>query len=163
MKRSFRSYDEAGALIESWRSEGLKVVFTNGVFDLIHPGHVAYLEEAAEQGDRLIIGLNSDESVKALGKGEHRPICDQDARATVLAALRSVDAVILFNESTPLNLITKVKPNVLVKGGDYQIDDIVGATEVLENGGEVKNLSFIEGHSTTSIEQKILKAGLSKK
>jgi len=145
-----------------WEKDELRVVFTNGVFDLIHPGHVHYLNAAGNLGDRLIIGLNNDVSARLLEKGSGRPINTEMARATVLTALQMVDAVILFEESTPLNLIKSLNPNVLVKGGDYEIADIVGAPEVTAAGGIVKTIPFVEGFSTTSIEQRILKAGLDK-
>ena len=145
--------------LNRWRGEDETIVFTNGVFDLIHPGHVLYLEEAAALGSKLVIGLNSDASTRLLNKGEHRPINDQSARATVLAALRVVDMVIIFDEIDPLLLIKTVKPDVLVKGGDYSIDEIVGAKEVMAWGGTVRQLKFVPGFSTTAIEQKIRNAG----
>jgi rfaE bifunctional protein nucleotidyltransferase chain/domain len=132
-----------------------KVVFTNGCFDILHLGHIDYLTKAADLGDRLIIAVNTDASVSAL-KGPSRPIIDEETRAMKLASLVFVDAVILFGEQTPLKLITEVKPNVLVKGGDYTIDTIVGASEVQDNGGEVEVIPFLEGHSTTSIINKII-------
>jgi rfaE bifunctional protein nucleotidyltransferase chain/domain len=140
--------------IAAWQSEGKKVVFTNGVFDLLHIGHITYLAKAAELGDKLIIGLNSDSSVKRI-KGETRPINNQDNRATLLAALFFVDAVVVFEEDDPLNLITALMPDILVKGADYAIENIVGAKEVLANGGEVKTINFVAGHSSTSIINKI--------
>jgi len=140
--------------VAGWQGDGKKVVFTNGVFDLLHIGHVTYLAKAAELGDKLIIGLNSDSSVKRI-KGETRPINSQDNRATLLAALFFVDAVVLFEEDTPLKLITTLMPDVLVKGADYTIENIVGAREVIANGGEVKTINFVEGHSSSSIIQKI--------
>ncbi|MBT4761862.1 MAG: D-glycero-beta-D-manno-heptose 1-phosphate adenylyltransferase [Bdellovibrionaceae bacterium] len=127
-----------------------KVVFTNGCFDLLHVGHVRYLNEAKKQGDLLIVGLNSDASVKAL-KGEDRPIQSQEDRAEILLALSAVDYVCIFNEDTPLNLIKNIKPDILVKGGDWTVEQIVGGKEVLENGGEVKSLQFVDGKSTTKI------------
>ena len=130
-------------------------MFTNGVFDLLHPGHVDYLAKAADLGDSLIVGLNADASVKKLNKGALRPLQSEWARAYVLSALESVKAVIIFSEETPLNLINAIQPDVLVKGGDYTIDTIVGAKEVLALGGEVKVIPFLEGYSTTAIEQKI--------
>ncbi len=141
--------------VDQWQREGLKVVFTNGVFDLLHPGHMIYLQEAAELGDRLVVGLNSDASVKRLGKGSNRPINSEQDRAIVMSALRMVDALCIFDQDTPLKLIQTLLPDVLVKGGDYRIEDIVGAKEVMESGGNVKSLQFVEGYSTTSIEQKI--------
>jgi rfaE bifunctional protein nucleotidyltransferase chain/domain len=142
------------AQVAAWKSEGKKVVFTNGVFDLIHIGHITYLSKAAELGDKLIIGLNADGSVKRL-KGDSRPINAQDSRAALLASFFFVDAVIVFEEDTPLNLITALMPDILIKGADYTIDNIVGAKEVMANGGEVKTITFVEGYSSTSIIQKI--------
>ncbi|MDB4919455.1 D-glycero-beta-D-manno-heptose 1-phosphate adenylyltransferase [Mucilaginibacter sp.] len=142
-----------------WRSNGNKVTFTNGVFDLLHIGHITYLAKAAELGDKLIIGLNSDSSVRRL-KGRNRPINDQNSRATLLAALFFVDGVVIFEEDTPLNLISSVLPDILVKGADYSPSDIVGSSEVLANGGEVKTINFIEGCSSTSIIEKIKKLSL---
>jgi len=140
--------------ITGWQAAGNKVVFTNGVFDLLHTGHITYLAKAAELGDKLVIGLNSDISVKRI-KGESRPINSENNRAALLAALFFVDAVVLFEEDTPLNLITALMPDVLVKGADYAIENIVGAKEVIANGGEVKTINFVKGHSSTSIIQKI--------
>ena len=130
-------------------------MFTNGCFDILHRGHVEYLAKAKDLGDKLIIGLNTDDSVKRLGKSPDRPINNEETRAIVLAALECVDAIILFNEDTPLQLITLILPNVLVKGSDYQIENIVGYKEVTENGGEVKTIDFVQGFSTTSILKKL--------
>lgn len=149
-------------VLRTWRSASESIVFTNGVFDLIHPGHVLYLEQAKALGTKLVLGLNSDASARSLGKGDGRPINDQKSRSLVIAALRSVDLVVIFDEYTPLELIKVVRPNILVKGGDYTVDQIVGAKEVIEAGGEVKQLDFVEGYSTTAIEQRILNSGLSK-
>ncbi|GAC1309070.1 MAG: hypothetical protein NVSMB24_23860 [Mucilaginibacter sp.] len=140
--------------VNTWQKDGKKVVFTNGVFDLIHIGHITYLAKAAELGDNLIIGLNSDSSVKRI-KGETRPINNQDSRAALLAALFFVDAVVIFGEDDPLNLITALMPDILVKGADYTVENIVGAKEVLANGGEVKTINFVDGHSSTAIINKI--------
>lgn len=140
--------------IRTWKEEGKKIVFTNGCFDLIHPGHIAYLNEAASLGDVLVVGLNTDQSVKKL-KGENRPINNEFSRSQLIAAMFFVDAVVFFGEETPLNLINSVQPDVLVKGGDYQIETIVGAKETLAKGGEVKVLSFLPGYSSTSIIEKI--------
>jgi len=140
--------------VNSWQLHNEKVVFTNGCFDILHLGHIDYLTKAADLGDRLIIAVNTDASVSTL-KGPSRPIIDEETRAMKLASLVFVDAVILFGEETPLKLITEVRPNVLVKGGDYTIDTIVGASEVQDNGGEVVVIPFLEGHSTTSIVNKI--------
>jgi rfaE bifunctional protein nucleotidyltransferase chain/domain len=136
------------------QAEGKKVVFTNGCFDIIHVGHVTYLEEAKNEGDFLVVGINDDSSVSKL-KGPNRPINNENARLMVMAALASVDAVILFGEDTPLSLITEIKPDILVKGGDYPVSEIVGADFVLMHGGKVKTLSLIPNYSTTSIEQKL--------
>ena len=136
------------SLVSSWQSEGKKVVFTNGVFDLLHIGHITYMAKASELGDKLIIGLNSDSSVKRI-KGDDRPVNDQNSRAALLAALFFVD--------TPLNLISTLLPDILVKGADYAIENIVGAKEVIANGGEVKTIDFVEGYSSTSIIKKIRK------
>jgi rfaE bifunctional protein nucleotidyltransferase chain/domain len=140
--------------IVTWQKEGKKVVFTNGVFDLLHIGHITYLAKASEMGDKLIIGLNSDSSVKRI-KGEDRPVNDQNNRAALLAALFFVDAVVVFEDDTPLNLISTLMPDILVKGSDYSVENIVGAREVMANGGEVKTINFVEGYSSTSIIEKI--------
>lgn len=145
---------ELGLLVEKWRSEGLKVVFTNGVFDLIHLGHVDYLEKARLLGDKLIVALNTDASVKRL-KGDIRPIIDEEARLRVMAAFEFVDATLLFDEDTPYELIATIKPDILVKGKDYQISNIVGADIVLENGGSVETIEIVDGHSTSAIIEKI--------
>lgn len=136
------------------RAEHRKIVFTNGCFDIIHTGHVTYLEKARALGDLLIIGLNTDASVKRL-KGPNRPINSQEDRAIVLNALKSVDYVTFFDEDTPLELIGELMPDVLVKGGDYKIEDIVGADLVMNNGGRVQTIPFVEGKSTTSIITKM--------
>ncbi|SDF05752.1 rfaE bifunctional protein, domain II [Mucilaginibacter pineti] len=140
--------------VQSWQADGKKVVFTNGVFDLLHIGHITYLAKAAELGDKLIIGLNADSSVKRI-KGESRPVNDQNSRAAILAALFFVDAIVVFEEDTPLDLISTLLPDYLVKGADYTIENIVGAKEVIANGGEVKTINFVEGYSSTSIIEKI--------
>lgn len=139
---------------EEWRAAGKTIVFTNGCFDILHAGHIASLTEAAQQGDVLVVALNSDSSVQAL-KGENRPVNNEQARATVLAALMMVDAVIIFSEPTPRELIIAIKPNVLLKGGDYNVEDIAGAKEVLELGGKVVINPIVEGFSTTAIIQKM--------
>jgi D-glycero-beta-D-manno-heptose 1-phosphate adenylyltransferase len=138
----------------AWRFQDKKVVFTNGVFDLLHTGHIMYLTKAAELGEKLIIGVNTDASVKRL-KGPERPVNDENSRALLLASLFFVDAIVLFDDDTPLNLITELKPDILVKGADYAIENIVGAKEVIANGGEVKTIDFVDGFSSTSIIQKI--------
>jgi rfaE bifunctional protein nucleotidyltransferase chain/domain len=136
------------------KNKGRKIVFTNGCFDIIHKGHVTYLAEAKKLGDLLVVGLNSDASVKRL-KGPDRPINNELDRQFVMSQLRPVDFVEIFTEDTPLNLILKINPNVLVKGGDWKIDQIVGAKEVITAGGEVFSLNFVDGYSTTSIIHKI--------
>ena len=135
-------------------NKGKKIVFTNGCFDILHRGHVTYLAEAKKLGDLLVLGVNSDASVKRL-KGPERPINNENDRAYVLSQLKSVDFTEIFTEDTPLNLINKVMPKVLVKGGDWKIDQIVGAKEVIANGGDVFSLNFVDGYSTTSIIHKI--------
>ena len=142
-------------LILKWREENQKIVFTNGCFDLLHLGHVDYLAKAKDLGDRLIIGVNTDSSVKRL-KGKNRPLQDENSRLHILAALHSVDAVVLFDEDTPYELIKKIQPDILVKGADYKIENIVGYDIVTSRGGSVKTIEFIEGYSTTNIEQRIL-------
>lgn len=140
--------------LSDWKKQGKKIVFTNGVFDLLHKGHVFSLSQAAKQGDILIVGLNADNSVKRL-KGETRPINDQDARALLLASFFMVDVVIIFEEDTPLQLITSILPDVLVKGGDYTVDEIAGAKELIANGGKVVINPILEGFSTTAIIEAI--------
>jgi D-glycero-beta-D-manno-heptose 1-phosphate adenylyltransferase len=142
-------------MLNVWRLKGDRIVFTNGCFDILHQGHVRYLEEAAALGHRLVIGLNSDASIRRLGKAPDRPLNDQRSRAIVLGALRSVDAVVVFDEDTPLDLITALEPDILVKGGDWRPEQIVGSEMVLANGGAVRSLSFIEGFSTTALVEKI--------
>ncbi|RYY32341.1 MAG: D-glycero-beta-D-manno-heptose 1-phosphate adenylyltransferase [Sphingobacteriaceae bacterium] len=149
-------WEKAKSLVSAWKAEGKKVVFTNGVFDLLHIGHITYLAKAADEGDKLIIGLNADSSVKRI-KGESRPVNDQNSRSAILAALFFVDAIAVFEEDTPLDLINTLMPNVLIKGADYSIDNIVGAKEVMANGGEVKTITFVEGYSSTSIIERIKK------
>lgn len=135
-------------------NSGKRIVFTNGCFDILHRGHVTYLTEARKLGDLLIVGLNSDASVKKL-KGPERPINNENDRQFVLSQLKGVDLVEIFTEDTPLNLILKVKPKILVKGGDWKIDQIVGAKEVISNGGDVFSLNFVDGYSTTNLINKI--------
>jgi D-glycero-beta-D-manno-heptose 1-phosphate adenylyltransferase len=140
--------------IAQWRLVGKTIAFTNGCFDILHVGHIASLTETATHADVLIIGLNADSSIKEL-KGSERPINNEHSRALLLASLAMVDAVVLFSEPTPLNLIVSIKPDVLVKGGDYKVEDIVGAKEVMSWGGKVIINPIVEGFSTTSIISKI--------
>jgi rfaE bifunctional protein nucleotidyltransferase chain/domain len=141
--------------VARWKFQDKKIVFTNGVFDLLHKGHVTYLAAAADLGDILIVGLNSDTSTKTLNKGAGRPIQDQESRALILASLHVIDVVSVFDEETPAELIKLVKPHVLVKGGDWKPEQIAGYDTVKSYGGEVLSINFIPGFSTTSIEQKI--------
>ena len=136
--------------VNNWKQQGKKIVFTNGVFDLLHKGHIFSLSQAAKEGDVLVIGLNSDSSVKRL-KGNSRPINNQNERALSLASNEIVDAVIIFEDDTPLKLITSILPDVLVKGGDYTVDEIAGAKEVIANGGKVVINPILDGFSTTAI------------
>jgi D-beta-D-heptose 7-phosphate kinase/D-beta-D-heptose 1-phosphate adenosyltransferase len=141
--------------LKAARKKGKKVVFTNGCFDIIHAGHVRYLKKARSCGDILIVGLNSDSSVKAI-KGESRPIVPQNERAEVLSALSSVDRVVIFNDPTPIKLIKAIKPDVLAKGADWAARDIVGGDIVRENGGRIARITLVKGRSTTNIIKKIL-------
>ena len=143
-------------IINRIKADRKKIVFTNGCFDLLHVGHIRYLAQAKRLGDFLIIGLNSDSSVKEL-KGENRPINSFEDRATLLSAIKSVDLVIMFEEQTPENLIKDIVPDILVKGEDYNIEDIVGYQTVMQNGGQVKTLSFYDGYSSTNYINKIKK------
>jgi len=145
--------------VNIWRMKGDRIVFTNGCFDILHRGHVEYLQEAAALGDRLIIGVNSDDSVRRLGKATDRPYNDQDSRAKVLAGLRLVDAVVMFDQDTPLELNQAIGPDVLVKGGDWTEDKIVGADIVKARGGEVRSLKLVDGFSTTALVEKIRHGG----
>lgn len=146
--------DSLEARLKLWREEGKKVVFSNGCFDILHRGHVEYLSKAADLGDVLVIGLNTDASVKRL-KGPSRPVNDEKARAVVLAALEFIDAVVFFEEDTPYNLIKFVQPDVLVKGNDYKVEDIVGYDIVINKGGKVETIELVEGFSTTKTIEKM--------
>ena len=145
-------------IINQWKKEGKKIVFTNGCFDIIHAGHVDYLEKAKALGDVLVVGLNSDESIRRI-KGKDRPVNIQEHRKRVLEALKPVDLVIIFEEDTPERLIKEIKPDVLVKGGDWSIENIVGADFVKSYGGEVKTIDFVYDISTTKIIEKARKSG----
>lgn len=144
------SYNEISSALKSLKSTGKKIVFTNGCFDLLHVGHVRYLQEARAQGDVLVVGVNSDASTRRL-KGPTRPVQNENDRAEILAALGCIDFSVIFTEDTPQNLIEQVRPDVLVKGGDWAVDQIVGAPFVQSYGGEVRSLHFVDGKSTTKI------------
>ena len=148
-------WEAAARWVKELQSAGHKVVFTNGCFDLLHVGHVGYLEAARALGDALVVGVNTDASVKRLGKGGDRPLTPEADRARVLAALACVDRVVLFGEDTPLGLITLLTPDILVKGGDYRLDEIVGREVVLARGGRVVALPFVPGYSTTRLIDRI--------
>lgn len=155
-EKKIMSIDQAKSLMHAWKITGKTVSFTNGCFDILHPGHLFSIAEAAKEADILIVGLNSDASIKRL-KGPDRPINNTTSRALIIANLAMVDAVIVFDEDTPYELISQILPDVLVKGGDYTIDSIVGAKEVIANGGKVIINPIVEGFSTTNIIEKIKK------
>ncbi|MEQ8478373.1 D-glycero-beta-D-manno-heptose 1-phosphate adenylyltransferase [Fulvivirga sp.] len=148
--------NELKPLIKQWQEGGDEVVFTNGCFDILHLGHIDYLEKSKELGDKLVVGLNSDNSVRKI-KGEERPLNNEYSRARILAALSFVDAVILFSEDTPKELISQLLPDILVKGNDYLAENIVGADIVKAHGGRVETISLVDGYSTTNIVEKIKK------
>lgn len=152
------SLNELRTALAIEREAGHRIVFTNGVFDLIHPGHVRYLREARSYGDVLVVGLNSDVSVRRL-KGNQRPILSESERTKILAALEMVDYVALFSEDTPLDLIKVVQPDVLVKGGDYELNQIVGRKEVESAGGKVVTMPFISGKSSSNVLERIVASG----
>ncbi len=149
-----KSWAQAKAQVDAWRAAGKRIVFSNGCFDLLHLGHVDYLEKARQLGDVLVVGLNTDASVSRF-KGPERPLQDEQARARILAALQFVDLVVLFNEDTPLDLISLLLPDILVKGNDYLAENIVGADVVKQQGGSVKTIALVPGYSTTRIVEKI--------
>lgn len=155
IKSKVSSLDDALKSVSGWRVRSDKVVFTNGCFDILHPGHAEYLAKAASLGDRLVVGLNSDDSIKRLGKGVERPINNEDHRSIILASMHVIDHVVIFDEDTPINLIEAIKPDVLVKGGDWAKEDIVGSSLVENNGGTVEVIPFVDGHSTTQVIEKI--------
>lgn len=146
---------ELSRLLLTWRLKNCQIVFTNGCFDILHLGHVDYLEKARALGDRLVLGLNTDASVRRQNKGTERPLQNEEARCRLIASLQFVDAVCLFDEETPIELINLVRPDILVKGDDYSVETIVGAKEVLAWGGNVKTIPLVQGHSTTNIVNKI--------
>jgi rfaE bifunctional protein nucleotidyltransferase chain/domain len=150
------SREQIKQLAAGWKAAGERIVFTNGCFDILHPGHIDYLSKAAGLGSKLIIGLNSDASVTAL-KGPNRPLQDEKARALVLGALSIVDAICIFEEETPYKLISEILPHILVKGSDYNPAQVVGSDIVISHGGSLVLLPYLKGYSTTGIEQKIRK------
>lgn len=156
IRKKIKTREEIQFVVQRAHFFGKKIVFTNGVFDLMHLGHVDYLSKAKDCGDILIVGMNSDASVKMLNKGDTRPLQDQQSRAMVLASLSFVDFVVIFDEETPYDLIKAVQPDVLVKGADYKVEQIAGHDIVLARGGEVKLIELVSGYSTTAIEKKIL-------
>ena len=148
------TWDALPAQIAEWRAAGLRIVFTNGCFDLVHLGHVDYLEKARMLGDKMVVGINADASVRRL-KGESRPLQDEYTRARVMAAMQFVDAVAIFSEDTPYNLIALVQPDILVKGNDYAPENIVGYDIVTARGGSVETIALVAGHSTSNLVQKM--------
>lgn len=154
IKSKIVSLPEATEVVEAWKQKGIKTVFTNGCFDLLHLGHLDYLSKSKDLGDKLILGLNSSASVSRL-KGPTRPINSTESRAMMLAAIEFIDLVVVFEEDTPLNVIASLTPNILVKGGDYTIATIIGASEVEAKGGLVKVIPFLDGYSSTTIVTKI--------
>ncbi len=163
IRNKITSLDEMSNRIQDWKKSGEKVVFTNGCFDILHEGHVTYLAKSADFGTKLIIAINTDASVKRQGKGEERPINPESSRALILASLGFVDGVVFFDDDTPVSVIEFLKPDVLVKGADYDAAEtdpsskkyIVGRETILANGGEVKTVSLVEGFSTTNIVKKL--------
>lgn len=153
-KNKIVSADDAVQIVNNWKHSGAKVVFTNGCFDILHLGHVDYLEKARNLGDYLIVGINSDSSVSNI-KGTQRPIVDQHSRSRVIASLGFVDLVVIFDEETPYNLIKVLLPNLLVKGNDYLAENIIGADIVNKNGGKIETIELVKGYSTSKIISKI--------
>jgi len=166
IKNKIHSLTSIKELSDIWKDKGEKLVFTNGCFDLLHLGHITYLSEAADLGTKLIVGINSDISVRGLDKGASRPIKDEETRLNIMASLQFVDAVVMFEEQTPFNLIQSILPHVLVKGGDYNASEtdllskkyIIGSDVVAINGGKTEVISFLPGHSTTKLENKIIES-----
>ena len=154
IKNKIISLEDAKIKVNRWKNSGEKIVFTNGCFDIIHRGHIEVLARTADLGDKLIVGLNSDSSIEKI-KGENRPIVNEQSRAILLSALNFVDAIIIFPEENPLNLISNLMPDVLAKGGDYEISTIVGHEMIQENGGEVILIPFVDGFSSSNIITKI--------
>ncbi len=157
LNNKIHTWESLKTQVEEWNIQGKIIVFSNGCFDLLHKGQIDYLNRAADLGDVLVMGLNTDASVSKL-KGPHRPIQDEQSRLTIIAALQCVNAVVLFNEETPYNLIELVQPDVLVKGSDYQPENIVGFDIVMAKGGVVKTIDYLPGYSTSLIEKRIKEA-----
>jgi len=153
-KKIIRDWDLLPGIVDDWKKLNQKIVFTNGCFDIIHRGHIELLAQSADLGQKLIVGLNSDASVRRL-KGKERPVQDESSRAMIMAGFEFVDLVVLFSQDTPLELIRLIKPDILVKGGDYKAEEIVGYDIVIENKGQVVTINMVEGYSTTSIVNKI--------
>lgn len=154
ISNKIQNWEKAKKTVQDWQTLGLEVVFTNGCFDLVHYGHLYYLAEAAGLGHKLVVALNSDASIKKL-KGQNRPIQEKKSRLHLMACLQFVDLVVEFEQDTPLDLITLLQPDILVKGGDWKAEEIVGSKIVLDLGGKVQSLAFVEGYSTTKLEDKI--------
>ena len=155
-KNKILNLDQLQSQISEWKRNDKKVVFTNGCFDIVHLGHIDYLEKARSKGDVLIVGLNSDNSVARI-KGADRPVFDENSRSRLLASMAFVDAVILFDADTPLDLIESILPDILIKGKDYSISNIVGAETVMNNGGRVETIELVQGYSTSKVIDKIKK------
>ena len=155
LKNKIVNKQQLSERLNQWKADKQTIVFTNGCFDILHRGHVEYLNHARDLGDKLVLGLNTDSSVKRLGKSPERPINTEDTRAMILAGLECVDAIILFDEDTPLELIKFVQPDVLVKGNDYKAEAIVGYDEVTSQGGKVITIQLVEGFSTTKLIEKM--------
>lgn len=154
LENKIKKKDEIALILNRWKFKDEKIVFTNGCFDILHLGHIDYLSKAADLGTKLIVGVNSDSSVKTLNKGANRPLQDENSRAHLIAALYFVDLVVVFDEPTPYELIKLIQPDVLVKGSDYIKEQIVGYDVLKSKGGEVKTIEFLEGYSTSNIVQK---------
>ena len=157
LNSKIHTWESLQSQVAEWQKQGKKIVFSNGCFDLVHKGHIDYLNRAADLGDVLVMGLNTDASVSKL-KGPHRPIQDEQSRLTIIAALQCVNAVVLFDEETPYELIKLVQPDVLVKGSDYKPENIVGYDIVIAKGGQVKTIDYLPGFSTSGIEKRIKEA-----
>jgi rfaE bifunctional protein nucleotidyltransferase chain/domain len=155
IQKKIISRKDLGMIVRKIHEQGLTIVFTNGCFDILHKGHIKYLSESADKGDILIVGLNADDSVKRL-KGENRPVQDQESRAISLAALSFIDYIVLFNEDTPIRIIEIIQPDILVKGGDYEPENIVGYDVIKSSGGKIITIPFEKGYSTSSIINKLI-------